>query len=155
MTLEDRVRQLLNTVFEQKPDLFLIKLSVTSANQIKVILDSDAGLTLDVCVEVSRSLEASLDLDEFVYSLEVASAGVSEGITHSRQYLKNVQRKLVVVSNGVSYEGTLTKVFENTLFLEWKERVPKTVGKGKMWVDKEVQLDIEAVDKAHVVVEFN
>lgn len=71
---EDSVKKLLAEALENRPDLFLIDLTISSSNAICVILDGDNGVSLNDCIEVSRQIEHNLDREEVDFSLEVASA---------------------------------------------------------------------------------
>ena len=56
-------------------DIFLVKLTVSSSNDINVLLDSDSGLTLSDCRSISRAIESSLDIKMKIF-FTVSSAGV-------------------------------------------------------------------------------
>ena len=58
--LEKRVRELLDAAFEERPDLFLIDLDITSGNIIKVIIDGDQDVKVADCIFVSRAVEHQL-----------------------------------------------------------------------------------------------
>lgn len=67
---------------------FIVDISVSSANQIKVLLDGDQGITIERCVEISRAIEQSFDREAEDFELEVSSAGLSETLRLPRQYKK-------------------------------------------------------------------
>ena len=92
--MQEKVEKLLNDALAEKPSLFLIDLSITGANQIRVILDGDEGVSVQDCIDISRAIEHNLDREEEDFSLEVHSAGVSEPLTMVRQYKKNIGRFL-------------------------------------------------------------
>ena len=78
--IEDIVLQQLNSETE-----FLVDVSVSAANQIKVQLDGDQGITIERCVEVSKAIEQSFDREVQDFELEVSSAGLSESLRLPRQ----------------------------------------------------------------------
>ncbi|HEY6951733.1 MAG TPA: ribosome maturation factor RimP [Bacteroidota bacterium] len=81
---------------------------------IQVFVDTDEGVTIAQCAEISRELGARLDslgLIEEQYELEVSSPGVDKPLKLLRQYKKNVGRKFSVHY----WEGTERKTFEGTL----------------------------------------
>ena len=150
-----RVTELLEQALEKNKSLFLIDLSISEGNQIKVILDGDNGVTLKDCIAVSREIEHNLDREAEDFSLEVASAGVSEPLTMVRQYVKNVGRKLKVkTSEGEEIEGALEEAGDETITLKWKAREPKPVGKGKVTVQKEAVLPYKDIVEAKVMITF-
>ncbi len=153
--MRERVTQLLEQALEKNKSLFLIDLSISEGNQIKVTLDGDEGVTLNDCIAVSREIEHNLDREEEDFSLEVASAGVSEPLTLVRQYVKNVGRKLKVKTReGEVMEGALKQANEDAITLTWKAREPKPVGKGKVTVQKEAVLPYTEIVEAKVMITF-
>ena len=153
---EDKVKELLDAALAEKPSLFLIKLSIDSANKIEVIVDGDEGVKVEDCISLSRGIEHNLDREEEDFSLQVMSAGVTEGLVHKRQYSKNIGRSLKVVKKDKNkIEGELIAVTEVDFTLQWKAREPKPVGKGKVTVVKTESIAFDDVEKAHVVIKFN
>lgn len=153
--LKERVEELLTGVFAEHGSLFLIDLSVSPDNKIKVIIDGDTGVSLDDCILVSRHVEHQLDRDEADFSLEVTSPGATEPIGHRRQYRKNIGRKLKVkMTSGETVEGNLTDVGEEGIKLQWKQREPKPVGKGKRTVTKEKEIPFPDIAEAKVMIIF-
>ncbi len=154
--LEKRVRELLDAAFEERPDLFLIDLDITSGNVIKVVIDGDHDVKVADCIFVSRAVEHQLDREEQDFSLEVTSAGVGKSLKHHRQFVKNIGRKLEVVDLDKNKEtGTLELADEKGIKIVWKAREPKPVGKGKITVDKEWSLEYESIKQAKVIITFN
>ncbi|UOB19014.1 ribosome assembly cofactor RimP [Abyssalbus ytuae] len=152
--LKDKVEALLEQFFLKRKDLFLLDLNISPDNKIRVIIDGDNGVTLNDCIDASRQVEHNLDRDEEDFSLEVTSAGATEPIVNNRQYLKNIGRKLKVSTRENKFEGTLTQVTDKGIFLEWKVREAKPVGKGKVTVEKKEQLLFENIVEAKVKITF-
>lgn len=152
--LQERVRNLLKEAFEENNSLFLISLNISDQNHIQVILDGDEGVSVNDCIAVSRKIENNIDREEVDYSLEVASAGVSEPLKLPRQYKKNIGRTLEVTTNSDKFEGELVEVDEEGIKLSWTAREPKPVGKGKHTVEKEAKLAFSEIGKAKVVITF-
>ncbi|NND88225.1 MAG: ribosome assembly cofactor RimP [Flavobacteriaceae bacterium] len=153
--MREKVTELLEQALNDRPSLFLLDLSITDGNQIKVVLDGDDGVTVEDCMAVSRAIEHNLDREENDFSLEVMSAGVSEPLTLQRQYKKNMGRKLkVVTAEGTTIEGELTDVNEEQITLQWKAREPKPVGKGKVTVQKVAVLSFSDIKEAKVMITF-
>ncbi|WP_339609819.1 ribosome assembly cofactor RimP [uncultured Planktosalinus sp.] len=154
--LKEKVLQLLDIALEENPKLFLIDFNIDQNNDIKVILDGDEGVSLSDCIAVSRAIEHNIDREEFDFSLEVASAGASSPLTMPRQYKKNIGRILEVkTQDGQTVEGTLTGVSEKGINLQWKTREPKPVGKGKITVDKSLDIPFENIKDSKVKIIFN
>lgn len=154
--IQEKVAQLLEQALEKNESLFLIDFNISETNQIRVILDGDQGVTVEDCIAVSRQIEHNLDRDEEDFSLEVMSAGVSSPLGIPRQYKKNVGRKLKVeTAEGETIEAILLEADDNTIKLSWKTREPKPVGKGKITVQKEVELPYSSIKEAKVMITFN
>jgi ribosome maturation factor RimP len=153
--MRERVKQLLQDVLDEHPALFLIDLSISENNQIKVIIDGDEGVKVEDCMAVSRGIEHNLDREEKDFSLEVLSAGVSEPLTLFRQYKKNIGRKLNIRTETETIEGNLTAVNQAAVTLQWKTREPKPIGKGKITVQKEAIVPYKNIVEAKVMITFN
>src|SRR5690554_472116 len=153
--MREKVEQLLENALEKNKSLFLIDLDISADNQIRVTLDGDKGVTVEDCIEVSREIEHNLDREEFDFSLEVMSAGVSEPLTFPRQYKKNIGRNLKIkTTTGKNIEGELTDANDESCTLKWSERESKPVGKGKVTVKKEAILPYKDIMEAKVMITF-
>ena len=151
---KDRVKTILEEALAEKEDLFLIDFQISQDNKIKVILDGDQGVTLQDCMDVSRGIEHNLDREEEDFSLEVASAGATSPLVIPRQYKKNMGRILEVRTAERNFEGKLIAATEEHITLEWKDREPKPVGKGKITVQKKQEIAISDIQEAKVVLKF-
>ena len=152
--LKDKVTTLLNEALAEEASLFLVDFSMGADNRIKVVLDGDQGVTLQDCMKISRAIEHNLDREEEDFSLEVTSAGATTPMTMPRQYVKNVGRKLTVVTDEDSFEGKLTSITEDGIILEWKAREPKPIGKGKVTVQKKKEIVFSDIKEAKVILKF-
>jgi ribosome maturation factor RimP len=153
MTFKDQVNALLQAALDSRPDLFLIECKISGDHHISILLDGDKGVNLQSCVEVSRQIEHNLDREEHDFSLEVASAGVGSPLQKTRQYVKNLGRKLRVEREAApTLEGTLVDATDTDFTLEWKQREPKPVGKGKVTVTKKETLSYGEISSAKVLV---
>ena len=153
MTFEDKINDLIKTALRDRTDLFLIECTISSDHHIRILLDGDQGVNLKTCIDISRSIEHNLDRETEDFSLEVASAGVGNPLQNSRQYTKNIGRKLRVERDSEpTLEGVLTAATETDFTLEWKQREPKPVGKGKQTVIKKEILSYQEIKSAKVLV---
>lgn len=149
---KNEVKTLLEAALNEDKSLFLIDFSVAADNSIKVMLDGDSGVTLEDCIKVSRAIEHNLDREVYDFSLEVTSAGASSPLKIPRQYPKNIGRKLTVKTETNTFEGQLTAATDTGITLEWKAREPKPIGKGKVTVQKKVEIEYNDIDEAKVIV---
>jgi ribosome maturation factor RimP len=154
--MREKVEKLLAQALEENPSLFLIDMSISTANQIRIIIDGDTGVSVEDCMAVSRAIEHNLDREEEDFSLEVSSAGISQPLTLPRQYKKNIGRKLAIkTKEGEKLEGTLVRATDSNCELHWKAREPKPVGKGKITVEKQVVVPFSDIEEATVKITFN
>ncbi|MBT8236351.1 MAG: ribosome assembly cofactor RimP [Bacteroidia bacterium] len=154
MELKERVFSLLQEILEEHETLFLIDLSVTPDQRIKIVIDGDSGVNLKDCVLVSRSIEQTLSEDDLDFALEVTSAGATTPLVLARQYAKHIGRKLEVRTEEGKFEGTLTHCDENQITVEWKSREPKLVGKGKVTVLNKRDFLLKDIEEAKVKLKF-
>lgn len=153
MTFKEKVCKLLEASLDSRPDLFLIECKVSIDNHINILLDGDEGVNLKSCVEISRQIEHNLDREVHDFSIEVASAGVGSPLQKTRQYLKNMGRKLRVEREAMpTLEGMLIDSNEYGFTLQWKQREPKPIGKGKITVTKSKTLSFNEIISAKVLV---
>ncbi|WP_147678469.1 ribosome assembly cofactor RimP [Algibacter pacificus] len=148
------VKNLLEEALIERQDLFLISLSINGDSHINIVIDGDNGVLVDDCIYISRTIENNLDREEHDYSIEVMSAGATAPLVHQRQYVKNISRTLSVRTKTEDIEGVLTNATENDIFLEWKTREPKPLGKGKVTVKKQANIAYEDIIEAKVVIKF-
>lgn len=155
MEFKAQIEQLLNDFLKEREDLYLIDLKISTADEVSVILDGDQGVTLQDCLDASRAIEFNMDREEHDFSLQVASAGLSEPLTRLRQYQKNVGRDLkLILTDSTELEGELLRVEDERIVLMLRYRKPKEVGKGKVDVEEEREVLIADIKKATVVLKF-
>jgi len=115
---------------------------------LRIYVDTEGGITLDQCVDVSREVGTLIDLEDVVpeqYVLEVSSPGLDRPLKKEKDFLGAVGRKVKVkmknpVENRRNFTGIL-KSFDN--------------GFMTLQVDNQkVNLPVKAVDRARIVYEF-
>ncbi|HLV38963.1 ribosome assembly cofactor RimP [Xanthomarina sp.] len=148
------VENLLKDGLEEKQHLFLIDLSISEDNSIKVVIDGDTGVTVEDCMYISRAIEHNLDREEQDFSLEVASAGATAPLKNKRQFKKNVGRTLELKTNDKEIEVDLIDATDNHIIVQWKSREPKPVGKGKVTVQNKAEIAYEDIVEAKVMIKF-
>jgi ribosome maturation factor RimP len=154
MTFKEKVNDLVLQGLSEKPSVFLIDLNITDSFKIIVTLDGDNGVTLQDCIDISRSIENNLDREEQDFSLEVASIGVGSPLKMVRQYKKNVGRTLIVKLATETIEAELVEAHDNFIILSWKAREPKKIGKGKETIQKRQEILYTEIKEAIVTVTF-
>ena len=154
MAFKEKVEQLLKESLQEKPEIFLVDLTITDSFKIIISLDGDNGVNLQDCIDISRAVENNLDREEQDFSLEVASVGVGSALKFKRQYFKNVGRMLIVKLESDKIEAQLVAANEEFITLEWQAREPKKIGKGKETVQKKLEIPYSDIKEAIVTVTF-
>ena len=85
-------------------DLESVRVSVAGRRRLlRVVVDSDHGVSLDDAADVSRDVSAALDatdvMGDMPYTLEVSSPGVDRPLTEPRHW-RRAARRLVRVKTG-------------------------------------------------------
>ncbi|KJY47257.1 MULTISPECIES: ribosome maturation factor RimP [unclassified Streptomyces] len=97
-TQSDRLRGLLEPLVAAKGlDLEDIEMSKAGKRRmLRIIVDSDEGVELDACAELSREVSDKLDesdvMGEDEYVLEVSSPGADRPLTEHRHYVRAIGR---------------------------------------------------------------
>lgn len=154
----EEIRENIEEIIYPLEGVYLVKLDFKSGTEAKgrllIVLDGDNGVTIDQCGVVSKKLSSILEMDESVstpYTLEVTSFGVGEPLELRRQYKKNVERDIRVLTiAGQEVEGKLIEVDENNIVL-----LKRKVHKHKKSYDKEpTKIEFADISKTKVLVSF-
>jgi ribosome maturation factor RimP len=116
-----------------------------------VIVDGDNGVTIDDCAALSRALSESLDKNDLLdgsYMLEVSTPGLDHPLKLTRQYRKNIGRKVRVKTKGGTQEGLLTAVTDSEIALG------QETGQGKKKEAREMIIPMADIEKIFVLVSF-
>ena len=153
MKFEEKFRNILSEILENYKSLFLIELTFSSNNDIKVYLDGDNGVTLKDCASINSDIKKNLNQDEINYSVEIGSCGIDFPLKLVRQFKKNMFRKIEIIDlEGFKHIGTLTKVSNTSFEINWNERQPKKIGKGKTTVSLSKNFNYGEYKKAQIIL---
>lgn len=153
-TQSERLRGLLAPLVSAR-DLDLEEVEVTPAGKrrvLRVVVDSDDGVQLDACAELSRAVSQVLDESDVMggapYVLEVTSPGADRPLTEPRHYRRATGRlmKAQLVAGG-ELIARIIAVDDAGLDLE----VPGVKGRKPT----ERRLAFSEISKARVEIEFN
>ena len=152
MIAKEKIQILVEEVMSS--DMFIVDITVGTGNSILVSIDSDAGISVGECVQISRHIESSLDREVEDFSLEVSSPGLSLPLKVFRQYLKNIGREVeVVTKSGEKQKGILKSATIDGFELEFlaKGRVDgKKVEETKM-----LTYSFDQMKTVKIVISFN
>ncbi|HVW96087.1 MAG TPA: ribosome assembly cofactor RimP [Mucilaginibacter sp.] len=153
MSVEKRVKELVEEKIADKPNLFLVDVKFHSNGKLIVLVDGDNGVGIDDCVAISRHVGFHLEEENLIataYNLEVSSPGVDMPIKLMRQYPKNMGRNLSVTMNdGKKREGKLSGMTEDAIIIE--EKIKE---KGKKAEIVESVIPVEQITETKVLISF-
>ncbi len=154
MITKEEIAKIVESAIEGT-DLFVVDIHVNPGNAIEVLMDKDSGLTIDDCKKISRAIEGSYDREVEDFSLEVSSPGVGKPLKVTRQYLKNVGRTaLVLTQSGDKLEGVITAADETGCTLSYKQREPVPGKKSKQWVEYSKVLPYNEIKETKITISF-
>ncbi|QIP84364.1 ribosome maturation factor RimP [Streptomyces sp. Tu 2975] len=153
-TQSERLRGLLEPLVSAA-GLDLEEIEVSRAGRrrmLRVTVDSDEGVELDACAELSRAISEKLDetdaMGEGEYVLEVSSPGADRPLTERRHFVRATGRLVKLqLKEGEDLVARLLTVDDEGLDLE----VPGV--KGRRPTARRVAFD--DIVKARVEIEFN
>lgn len=148
------IKDLVDEALALNESLYLIELSISVNDKIKVVVDGDNGVPLSECIRISRNIDANLDRESEDFSLEVTTPDIAHPLKVKRQYIKNLNRILKVKTETEEFEGTLSDADDEKIVLQWKAREPKEIGKGKVTVQKTVTIAHTDIIEARVKIVF-
>ena len=124
MNLREQIATMIEPLL-QGGNYYLVDVQTSKSRvnpKITVLIDSDTGISIDECGEISRQLDQQMEESALVggaYTLEVSSPGIEFPLSLLRQYQKNVGRSLKVVKlDGVEKRGILTTVTDEHIVLQ-------------------------------------
>jgi len=134
---------------------FLVDVTVSASNKIKVTIDNFEGLAIDECVNMSRWIESQLDRDTEDFELEVSSPGLDQPFKVIRQYQKNIGKEVdVKFIDGQKMEGKLISANENEIELELKSKEKVQGQKGKQTIIRKTIVPFEKIKETRIIIKF-
>lgn len=140
-------------ITSQSETIFPVEIKMSPANDIKVFLDADDGITIEKCTAINKALYKYIEESELFpdgnFSLEVSSPGIDEPLKLHRQYKKNIGRKVEVIMNdGSKTEGKLLDVTDQEIIIEEK------TGKGNKLTLKKTTILFNQIKHTKVLITF-
>lgn len=136
-------------------DQFLVDVIVKGhkgPQKVLVVIDSDKGVTIDECADLSRELSKAFDETQLFthsYMLEVSTPGLDQPLRLKRQYYKNIGRRVrIVKKDQLVLEGRLIEATEESI------RVEQEIIEGKAREKVMIELPFSEIDKTFVLISF-
>ncbi len=126
-SIPEKIHSILQPITEDL-NVYIVEVILRGERTSKVIevyVDSDTGITLEECSDISRKLSEKLDELELItgrYRLDVSSPGLDRSLKLLRQYHKNIGRNCNVKYKEnkatVTQEGILESDSENSITIK-------------------------------------
>ena len=153
MSVEKRIRALIEEKLADRPDLFIVDIKIVNNKSVIILLDGDEGIGIHDCAAVSRHVGFHLEEENLFdkeYNLEVGSPGLDIALTLDRQLQKNIGRLLEIkFTDGKKTEGTLISADEQQVVIN--EQVKE---KGKKAKEVERIINKNEITEMKVGVSF-
>lgn len=113
--------------FLDNDHFYIVDVKVAGARggklKVTVLLDSDAGITIDECATISRQLGNQMEEMNFFgdspFTLEVSSPGIDFPLKTPRQFRRNLTRTLLLtLTNEKTLKGRLDNVTDEQIVLD-------------------------------------
>jgi len=136
-------------------EYYIVDISVSSSNQIRVEIDGDKGVKINDCVEISRHIEGNYDRDEVDFELTVSSAGMDQPFKILRQYQRYVGREVEMkTTQGDKLKGLLISADDKAVVLEVTRKEKIEGKKKKQIVTENKTVPMEQVKETKVLISF-
>lgn len=154
MIEKDLIRDIADKFVQDTP-MFIVDVAVRQGNNIVVELDSDEGIGIDACIELSRHIESQLDRDVEDFELEVGSAGITSPFKISRQYEKNIGNEVeVLTKSGHKLSGILKSCDSNGFTISVTKMVKLEGAKKKTAVEEDLTFAYDEVKYTKYLIRF-
>ena len=146
-------------ITSQSGTIFPVEIKISPANDIKVFLDADDGITIEKCTSVNKALYKYIEetgiFPDGNFSLEVSSPGVDEPLKLHRQYKKNTGRKVEVLMNdGNKIEGILLNAGNDAITIEESFDKLRMKGRGNKTTIKTTTILFNQIKHTTVLITF-
>lgn len=136
-------------------DLYVLGLSISGKNDIKLELEGTGSVTIEDCVNVSRAIEHNLDREEEDFSLQVTTPGVDQPLRDPRQYVKNIGRRVKVrTRDDRVIEGPMVHADESTCTVHFRRKEVIEGTRKKEWVETDEVIPYDQIQETKVQISF-
>lgn len=148
-----KIEEFVKEIISQSETVFLVEIKKLAANDIKVFLDADDGITIEKCTLINKALYKKIEESQLFpdgnFSLEVSSPGVDEPLKLHRQYKKNIGRNVEVIMNdGNKTEGKLSNLNDDSITIEEKKQ------KGNKTIINTITIHFNEIKHTKVLITF-
>jgi ribosome maturation factor RimP len=154
MILKDAIYQIVEN-FLVDTDYYLVDIKLTSDNRISIEIDSFEGVSIDFCAELNKHIESQFDREVEDFELEVSSAGLTEPFKVVKQYEKNIDNEVeVLTKTGKKLTGILTEAHENDFVLQIEKTEKPEGSKRKTTIIENLTFTYEEIKHTKYIIRF-
>lgn len=154
MITVDSVRDIVEAKLNED-GVFVVELSVSADNMIRLVVDKKQGVDIDYCVTLTRMIEEKLDRDVEDYDLEVSSAGIGCELKVLGQFEKNLGNEVeVTYLNGSHKKGILTHADAEGFEVDIEEKIVVEGAKKKQTVVNHYRHAYNEVKQVKDIISF-
>lgn len=151
-------KSLIYQVVEEKlagTDYFIVDVKVSTDNNVLVEVDTEEGVDIVFCIELTKHIEAHFDREIEDYALEVGSAGLTQPFKVVKQYQKNIGNEVeVLTKTGKKLVGILSAANEEGFVLEIEKQVKPEGAKRKVTVTENLVFTFDEVKYTKYIIRF-
>jgi ribosome maturation factor RimP len=134
---------------------FIVDVKVSAENNIAVEIDSEKGIDIEYCAELSRFIESQLDREVEDYDLEVGSAGLGSPFKVLKQYQKNIGNEVeVLTKTGIKFSAILKDAAEDAFTVTVTKQVKPEGAKRKITVEEDEVYSYNEVKYTKYLIRF-
>jgi len=134
---------------------FIVDVKVNPENNIVVEIDSEKGIDIEYCAELSRFIESQLDREIEDYDLEVGSAGLGSPFKVLKQYQKNIGNEVEVLTKaGKKISAILKNAAEDAFTVTVTKQVKPEGAKRKITVEEDEVYSYNEVKYTKYLIRF-
>ncbi len=153
MIQTEQIKQLAEEALKNT-DRFLVHCKVSADNVINVVIDSDSGVSIQHCIDLSRYIEHKLDREQEDFELKVLSAGLEFPFAMLRQYKKYIGKRIsLFLNDGHRFQGVLLEAEEDHVLLQ-EEIEKKIKKKTKIEQGEILRFPLSEVQQAKAVIKI-
>jgi ribosome maturation factor RimP len=154
MISKENILNVIKDLLKEK-EIFLVSLDVSASNNIRLIIDSMKGVTLNECAQLSRAIENGLNRDRENFNIEVTSPGLGTPFKVREQYVKNIGEEVeVILKTGQKVNGLLIQTDDNDFVIEQDKKVRIEGKKKKQPIKERINFAYDDVSKVKNVIKF-
>jgi len=150
--------KVIRTLIDEKlggSETYLVDLSVSSSNQIKIELDRMEGVSIDECVAMSRHIESALDRETEDFELQVSSPGLDQPFKVFQQYVKNIGREVSVLKvDGKKLKGLLLDANQGSITIEYSTKEKIEGKKKKETIIHKDAIPMNEIKETRIIISF-